>query len=225
MKTILPLWLATALALSAGLEFPETLDEIHAPADAAKVTAEFTFSNAGDKPVTIRKYDSGCSCMGLRVKDGKLRYAPGESGLLQADFELGNYSGTVDKTIAIWVDDDSESQPSLKLTVRVHIPVLVAVEPKTLHWDLGGAAAPKTIRITMNDERPTHVTAVSRSSPAFKPELKTIEQGKVYEVVVTPSTIDTPGLGILRIETDSESPKQRLQQAFAVVRKPVSARP
>jgi hypothetical protein len=225
MKTVFPIWLATVLAVSAGLEFSETLQEIHAPVDAAKVTAEFSFSNAGEEPVTIRKYDSGCSCMGLRVKDGKLRYAPGESGLLQADFELGNFSGTVDKVIAVWLDDDAESEPSLRLTVRVHIPVLVALDPKTLHWDLAGDAAPKTIRITMNDERPTHVTAVSSSSPAFKPELKTIEKGKVYEVVVTPATIDTPGLGILRIETDSESPKLRLQQAFAVVRKPAAARP
>lgn len=225
MKTIFPFWLATVLALSAGLEFPERLKELHAPVDAAKVTAEFNFSNTGDKPVTIRKYDSGCSCMGLRVKDGKLRYASGESGLLQADFELGNYTGTVDKVIAIWLDDDPASQPSLKLTVRVHIPVLIALDPKTLQWDLGGDAAPKTIRITMNDERPTHVTAVSSSSPAFQPELKTIEKGKVYEVVVTPASIDTPGLGILRIETDSASPKFRLQQAFAVVRKPVSTRP
>lgn len=225
MKTIFPFWLATVLALSAALEFPEPLKEIHAPLDAAKVTAEFSFSNTGDKPVTIRKYDSGCSCMGLRVKDGKLRYAPGESGLLQADFELGNYIGTVDKAIAIWLDDDPTAQPSLKLTVRVHIPVLVALDPKTLHWDLGGDAAPKTIRVTMNGERPTHVTSVSSSSAAFKPELKTIEEGKVYEVTVTPAAIDTPGLAILRIETDSESPKLRLQQAFAVVRKPVSTRP
>jgi hypothetical protein len=113
----------------------------------------------------------------------------------------------------------------LKLTVRVHIPVLIALDPKTLHWDLGGDAAPKTIRVTMNGERPTHVTSVSSSSAAFKPELKTIEEGKVYEVTVTPAAIDTPGLGIVRIETDSASPKFRLQQAFAVVRKPVPTRP
>ena len=225
MKTVFPLLMATVLTLAAGLEFSEPLKEIHAPVDAAKVTAEFTFSNTGDKPVTIRKYDSGCSCLGLRVKGGKLRYAPGESGLLQADFELGNYIGTVEKAIAVWLDDDAESQPSLRLTVRVHIPVLVALDPKTLHWDLGGKAAPKTIRITMNDERPIHVTAVSSSSPAFKTELKTLEKGKVYEVIVTPAATDTPGLAILRIETDSASPKLRLQQAFAVVRKAISPQP
>jgi hypothetical protein len=41
-----------------------------------------------------------------------------------------------------------------------------------------------------------------------------------YEVWVTPTQTSSPGLGIVRIETDSESPKQRLHQAFAVVRRP-----
>jgi len=214
------LWLALATAASAGLEFSETLREIRAPVDVSKVTAEFTFTNGGDKPVSIRKYDSGCSCIGLRVKDGKLSYAPGESGLLQADFELGNYSGSVDKVIALWLDNDPDSQPSHRLTVRVHIPVIVELEPKTLKWALDGDLAPQTIHIRIHDERAIRVTAVTSSSPAFKPVLKTIEEGKRYELVVTPAKTDTPGLGILRIETDSESPKHRLQQAFAVIRKP-----
>jgi hypothetical protein len=71
----------------------------------------------------------------------------------------------------------------------------------------------------MNETSPIRVTGVSSSSPAFKPELKTLEEGKSYELVVTPTTIQTPGLGILRIETDSANAKHRFHQAFAVVRK------
>jgi len=221
MKTVFTLWLAMAALAAAGLEFPETLKEIHASVDATKVTADFSFTNRGDKPVTILKYQSACaSCMAVRIKDGKLRYAPGESGLIQADFEVGNFAGTVDKTVAIWLEGDPESDPSLKLTVRVHIPVLVAVEPKTLKWELGGHTPPQTIRITMNDTRPTRVTRITCSNEAFKTELKTIEEGKVYEIAVTPGDTDKPAMGILRIETDSKTDKQRLQQAFVVVRKP-----
>jgi len=101
----------------------------------------------------------------------------------------------------------------------VHIPVMVVVEPKTVSWQIGGEATPQKIRITMNDERPVHVTAVTSSSPAFSTQLKTLEDGRLYELVVTPNKIGTPGMGILRIETDAALEKNRLQQAFAVVRK------
>jgi len=221
MKTILWSWLVMVAAASAELVFTKTLTEIHAPVDASKVTASFEFTNRGDQPVTIRKYDSGCSCMGLRVKDGKLRYEPGESGLLLADFEIGNFAGSVDKIVSLWLDDDPSDEPSIKLTVRVHIPVLVALDPKTIEWSLDGDAGAKSIHVTMNDTRPTRITAVTSSSPLFEPQFKTIEEGKRYEIIVKPTGVDRPGLGILRIETDSTSDKQRLQQAFAVIRKPL----
>ncbi len=208
---------------AAGLEFKTPLQEIHAPADAKIVTAEFEFTNLTDKPVQIQKFDAGCSCMSVKIKDSKMKYAPGESGLLRADFEMGNFSGTVDKMVALWLDGDAPSEPSTKLTVRVHIPVLVSLEPKTLVWALNGDATPQTIRITMNQEQPIRVTAVNSSSPAFQHELKTIEEGKSYELIVTPMEIGSPGMGILRIETDCQIDKHKLQQAFAVVRKQTAA--
>jgi hypothetical protein len=52
--------------------------------------------------------------------------------------------------------------------------------------------------------------------------LKTIDEGKLYELVVTPEDISTPGLAILRIETDCAVERHRIQQAFAVVRKPLN---
>ena len=210
-----------AVAQGAALDFPKTLKEIHAPADARVVTAEFEFTNRTDKPVQVVKFDAACSCMALKIKDSKLRYAPGESGVLRADFEMGNFSGTVDKVVALWLNDDPSDKPSVKLTVRVHIPVLVSLEPKTLKWDLNGEGAPQTIRITMNHKDPIRVMAVTSSSPTFQHELKTIEEGKVYELIVKPAEIDSPGLGILRIETDCSLAQHRLQQAFAVIRKPM----
>lgn len=211
----------SSLVHGAGLDFPATLVEIHAPADAQKVTADFEFTNRTDKPVKVVKYDAACSCMAVKIKDGKLGYAPGESGLIRADFEMGNFSGTVDKVVALWLDEDPPEKPSVTLTVRVHIPVLVSLEPKTLKWQLNGDAAPQAIRIKMNHSEPIRVKGVTTSSPAFRPELKTIEEGKLYELVVTPGEIGSPGLAILRIDTDCAMERHRVQQAFAVVRKPL----
>jgi hypothetical protein len=214
-----------AHAHAAGLDFEKTLLEIHAPADATQVTAEFEFTNRTDKPVRITKYDAACTCMKVSVKDGRLTYAPGSSGVLRADFEVGNFSGTVDKVVALWLEGDPPERPSYALTVRVHIPVLVSLAPKTLQWETGGETSPQRIRITMQHTDPIHITGVTTSSPLFTTKLDTIEDGRVYELVVTPEEIPAPALAILRIETDCAIARHRIQQAFAVVRKPASAEP
>jgi hypothetical protein len=221
MKTACVIWLAMCgWMLAAALDFPAVFKEVHAPADAKTVTVDFEFANHSDKPVSIAKYNAACSCISAQIKDGKLRYAPGEAGLIRTEFDMGNFSGTVDKIVAVWLDNDPEDKPSLTLTVRVHIPVLVSLEPKTVKWDLGGKAEPKSIRIGMNYAQPIRVVSVHSSSEAFKYELKTIEEGKSYELLVTPLDMQTPGMGIFRIETDCQVPRHRIQQAFATVRKP-----
>lgn len=207
----------------AGLVFPAIIKEVEAPADAKKVTADFEFTNRSDKAVKVVKYDAGCSCMAVGIKDSKFDYAPGESGLIRADFEVGNFSGTVDKVVALWLDGDPSDKPSVQLTVRVHIPVLVSLEPKTVKWEVGGDASPQIIRITMNNKEPIHVKSVTCSSPALQHELKTIEDGKLYELVVKPENVSNPGLAILRIETDCKIERHRIQQAFSVIRKPLNA--
>ena len=224
MKITCAIWLGLlAFAQAAGLDFKEIVKEIHAPADAKTVSADFAFTNSSSKPVIVREYKSTCSCMSVKISDNKLRYAPGESGVVRAEFDMGNFSGEVDKVVALWLDNDPADKPSLSLTVHVHIPVLVAIEPKTLKWEVGGKGETQKIRVTMNHSKPIRVSGVSGSSQAFKQEVKTVEEGKNYEILVTPLDVQTPGLAVIRIETDCDIEKHRIQQAFAVVRKPSAA--
>ena len=205
------------------MEFAALLKEVHAAADATIVTTDFNFTNKGDKPVTIAKTDPGCSCLKVEISGGKLKYAPGESGVVRTTFDMGNFSGTVDKKVALWIDDDPADKPSMSLTVRVHIPVLVALEPKTVKWNLGAKPDPQTIQIRMAEGKSIHMTGVKSSSPAFKCELKVVEKGRKYDLIVTPLEMNAPGMSVFRIETDSEISKHAIQQAFAVVRKPSPA--
>lgn len=224
MKIATAIWLALAAVSQAdGLAFERVLEEVKASADATQVTADFKFTNKGDKPVTIAKSDPGCSCLSVQISGGKLKYAPGESGTVRATFDVGNFSGTVDKAIGLWLDDAAGDKPSMHLTVRIEIPVLVNMEPKTATWDVGAKPEPKTISIRMAEGHTIKVLSAKCSSPLFQQELKTIEEGKKYDLIVTPKSADSPGMGVIRIETDCPISKHRLQQAFAVVRRPVAA--
>src|SRR6478736_1452347 len=217
MKLAIGLWLALAAFVhAAGLEFATQLEEVNASADASTVTADFNFTNKSNKPVTIAKSDPGCSCLKVQISGGKMRYAPGESGVIRAIFDMGNFSGTVDKVVALWIDNDPEDKPSMTLTVRVHIPILIGLEPKTVKWEVGGKPDPQTIQIRMTEGKPIHVLGVKSSSAAFTCELKTLEDGKKYDLLVTPVNINAPAISVIRLETDCEVAKHKVQQVFAM---------
>jgi hypothetical protein len=78
----------------------------------------------------------------------------------------------------------------------------------------------KTIEITMKHEEPIHVTSVNSVNPNFEIELKTVEAGKRYELLVRPTNTDTQRIGLITIETDCAIKRHANQRAFTVVRTP-----
>ncbi|MEO0017813.1 MAG: hypothetical protein RLZZ522_1096, partial [Verrucomicrobiota bacterium] len=103
-----------------GLTFEQPLLEMKLPADAKVTQADFKFENKTDQPVTIARFDKTCSCISVQIADGKLTYQPGEKGVVRASFDLGNFSGVVDKMIIMWLTGDPEIKPSVTLTMRAH---------------------------------------------------------------------------------------------------------
>lgn len=224
MKLLIGIWfMLAAWASAAGLEFASTHNEVTAPADVATVTTNYSFTNKSDSPVTIAKADPSCSCLKVEVSGGKLKYAPGESGVIRITFEMGNFSGTVDKALAVFLDKDPPEKPSIVLTLQVHIPTLITLEPKTLRWDLDGNPEAKTLEILIAEGQTINVTGVKSSSESFKYDLKTLEAGKKYALVVTPVATNSPSIGVIRIETDSKIPRYRVQQAFTQIMKAAPA--
>lgn len=220
------LWISLAAALQAGkLDFKSPVKEINAAADAQTVTADFEFTNRSGKTVVISNYEASCSCMTVQIKDAKTRYENGESGVVRATFDMGNFSGDVDKVVTLWLDGEKQSgEPSVQLLTKVHIPVLVGLNPKTVAWEIGEKPTTKVIKILMKDQKPINVRNVQSTSQGFKYEWKAIKEGWHYELSITPASTEKPAIGIFRIETDCAIKKHRTQQCFASVRKTVTSR-
>lgn len=221
LKHLAALLLLTGTTFAQGkLDFPETRKDIKADAATKIVEADFAFSNKTKSDLTIARYEGTCSCMKVEVKGGKLTYAPGETGTIHATFDLENFSGVVDKAVAIYLKGDPDDAPSTTLTAHITIPVLIVFEPnKTLRWTIDEAAKAKSFDITVHHDKPIHLLSVSSSNPIFTAEIKTIEDGKHYQLTVTPSDTKDPALAVFRIETDCDIAKQKQQQAFAVTSK------
>lgn len=222
MKAFLLCWLAGSLTLSAAaLKFDETTKQIKLGPDARTVTTDFSFKNESKEDVVIDRYDAACTCINAQIKGGKLVYKPGESGVIRAAFDMSLFSGTVDKSVAVWLKGDPKDKPSIVLTTQIVIPVLVEVEPKTLIWEVGEKPLPKTVTLTMKHDEPIRVTTVSGADARFTQELKVIEEGKKYEVVVTPAETDKVGMGVVHVETDCKIQRHRSHRVFTVVRHPL----
>ncbi len=218
MRAIAWMWVMLAGLLQAGgLKFEKDVIELHLAAEASTAGGEFTFTNGSDHPVTISRVEKTCSCLLAQVKGGKLVYQPGEKGVIRVNFEVGNLSGVVDKTVALYLEKEPADQPVI-LTVRAHIPVLVELDQKTLRWPVNGAAGPQKVDIRMKHSKPIRVLKAASNSEMFKTELKTLTEGSHYEVWITPADMKRPTIAVIRLETDCDVERHKVQQVFAVVR-------
>lgn len=220
MRSIILAALALCAPLAAAeLKFETKLRELKISADETKAVTEFPFKNESSEEAEIVEYTSGCSCLSASISPaGKLKYQPGESGVIRSEFELSALAGTVDKAVAIRLKGDPPDQPSVVLTTRIHIPVLVEMEPKTLFWNIGEEAKPKSVTLTMKHGEPIKVVKISGADSRFTQELKTIEEGKKYEIVITPAATDKVAMGVVHIETDCKLQRHRSHRVFMVVR-------
>ena len=222
MKILLSLFLALGLPLWAGpLKFAEPLKEVEASFEATTLSADFTFKNETAGPLIIERSETSCPCLKIAISGGKMIYNPGESGTIRATMDLTALTGTVDKSFAVWMKGDPDKSPSQILTMRAKIPELISAEPKgALVWMVGEEPLPKTVILTMKDVRPIKVTSVTATDSRFIKELKVIEEGKKYEVTVTPTSTPAMSNATIRVDTDCAYDRYRKQTIFALVKKP-----
>ena len=222
MVMICSVWLLSAsqnLWGADGLTFAKNRIEMSVAPDAKSVLVPYQFSNETDRTITIKRYDSACSCLSAKIKGGKLTYKPGESGEIRVTFELGTFSGLVEKTVLLWTTEDDDEKPSSVLSVVLDIPVFFEVNPKTVFWEQHGKSQPQVINLKVNHVEPIHILEHSATNKNFEYELNTIKEGREYELVVTPKDVSVPAFGMIKLTTDSGIPRYRRQMAFVCVRR------
>ena len=200
-----------------GLTFATSVVNARVAPDATHAQLDFNFENRTDRTLTISRVEKNCACMEMLVSGGKLVYAPGEKGIIRARYELGNMAGTVDKEFMLWLEGDPEEKPSHVLVSRLIIPELVVLSDKNLKWQTGMPADPQKAAITIHGDHPIRITGSSCTSNDIRIDLKTLEEGRRYELWVTPASTSEPGLTAIRLDTDSPIPRWKAVQIFAMV--------
>jgi len=117
-------------------------------------TGQFKFTNTGKGLLEITKV---ARCCGVVTKLDKMKYAPGESGTLEVEWNSGPLESTMTKNIVVHSNDPNT--PATNLTIKAKVVLQIDWEPKRLKLflDEENAGCPK-ITISSIDHRPFSIT-------------------------------------------------------------------
>lgn len=111
-----------------------------------------------------------------------------------------------------------------RLTVELHVPAVIEIDPKITTWTVGAPAETKTIKITMDHDKPIAIRDVRSSRENVVVVTKELEAGKRYELHLTPKSTESVQLGMLTIETDCDIKRHQKKLAFFNIHRPVPVR-
>src|SRR5437763_8122569 len=99
MKAGTILFFALVSVVQADLKWDRPQQNFTVKPGETAVVAKYRFTNAGKAPVTIDAVRTSCGCTTATLV--KKEYLPGESGEIEARFEVGNRVGHQEKTILV----------------------------------------------------------------------------------------------------------------------------
>lgn len=189
----------------------------------------YYFTNPGNGPLEILRVKPSCGC--TTAGEHTRIVQPGETGQIPIKLATKKGGNTISKTVTV-----TTNIPGADGTVRLSIkgsvwqPVEIAPNNASFGRLTQSKAAEQGARrmtIINNVEGRMNLTNVRCDNPHFKAEVKPIEEGKKYELVVelVPPLLDGNNRGNIKIDTGlAEYPTVDVS-AFAYVTSPVDVTP
>lgn len=172
----------------------------------------FEFKNGGPKPVTILDLQTNCDCLAADA-DRKI-YAPGESGHIKAQFTIGDRSGLYERVVTVVTD---ESPEPVRLLVKIEVPELFAVSPRSVLWKQNAPATEQVIDVTPAAGLEITFTEAQPTNPAFTASLEVIEPGKHYRLHLKPVATTAPASAAIRIFGHEKTGHKVVANTYATV--------
>jgi hypothetical protein len=214
------------MAPGARIEFKEKRYQFGKVPAGQEVRHNFEFTNTGTETLEIRSVQTSCGC--TTAGEYARSIPPGGHGSIPIVLRTANYSGPLHKTITVISTAVNSPLTTLSLEGEAWVPV--AIKPSYLYFrtTVGSTnIAPRSVRIENHLEEPLEILAVEPSSDAFSVELKPIQQGKLYELKVTPKGPFKPGStqASVLLKTNSKKSSSLTINLFVNLQNPVVATP
>lgn len=145
-----------------------------------KNIGEFKFTNVGEGQLNITKVGR---CCGVVTRLDKMEYKPGESGILQVEWNSGPRESTFTRKLTVYSNDPNN--PATALTVKAKVVLQIDWEPKRLKLflDEENAGCPN-ITIKSVDNRPFSITGFNSTADCITADYDPSE--KATEFVLEP---------------------------------------
>ncbi len=162
---------------------------------AGKKVAEFNFTNTGGGLLKIKEVEK---CCGVVTKVDKTEIAPGESGVVKAEFQTFQKPGLYMKNI--YVNSNDKTQPRFKLTIQAEVVSKVSYSPKRLRLFLeeDNAGCPKIVLNSL-DNQPFSITKFTSTGDSITADIDSSVEATKF--VLSP---------IVDIEKLNNNPKGRI---------------
>jgi hypothetical protein len=189
------------------------------------VKHDYAFTNTGDQTLVVTNVQPSCGCTTAGSWDKTVE--PGKTGIIPIQFNSTGYGGAVVKSITVTCNDLTNGIVVLQLKGTAWKPI--DISPGFVMFNLSADVQTnetKAVKIVSNLEEPVTVSEPTWSNNTFKAELKTLKEGKEFELdltVVTPltNTLSAP----ITLRTSSAKMPVITVTAYAMVMPAITVNP
>jgi hypothetical protein len=177
-----------------------------------EISITFEFSNRASKSVTIREIETSCSC--VRADSDRKIYPPGTSGVITAQFTLGDRGGLYERSVTVVTDENDDL---VRLMLKIEVPDVATATPRSVDWKLGEDAAEKTVELKSLENLDILFSTAQSTSDDFSTRLEIVTPGRLYRLHLKPKATDHLGSAAIRIYGREKMGHDVLLSAYASV--------
>jgi len=171
------------------IQFETPVHDFGRATSGEQVKYTYAFTNAGDQVLEI----SGVQACGCITADWTRKVEPGQTGSIPISFNSAGYGGPIIKTVTVTCNDKANPRPMLQFKGTIWKPLDIIPQMAILNLTADAPLASATLRVTNNLPEPVTLSAPQSNHRGIAAELKIIQPGKEFQVVIAPSAPLPPG--------------------------------
>jgi hypothetical protein len=180
---------AATNAIGPKIQFQTPVYDFGRAKSGEQVKYTYIFTNGGDQVLEV----TGVQACGCITADWSRKVEPGQTGTIPISFNSVGYGGSVFKSVTVTCNDRANGRPMLQFKGIIWKPVDVIPQMAVLNLGPDSASASVTVLLTNNLPESITLSPPECNNRAFTAELKTLEPGKAFQVIVAPTAPLPPG--------------------------------
>ena len=187
-----------------GVTFPETTYDFGTVKQGSRVVHGFAVKNSTTTPLTIKSIKFSIPGMNARFKPV---VAPGSEGTITVEWDTSHLSGEMDGQANVLLGESPEQQETLSLKAVVQPPLEISPYPAIFLSAFRGEDNECRLKIVNHVDEPISISLSPTEGEHFAASLKTIQPGKVYQLVARVPSTALPGRYDEELHLSTDNPK------------------